>query len=86
MSENDLLVIICPPLSDFPEAPKEHSHCELFDCPKCKEKMWLSEKKKKVLLIASLMDKQIILACYHCIKKMSKQNPSLFKESEMVNL
>lgn len=35
-----------PPLSDYEKPPEDQSHSELFDCPKCNEKMWLSEKKK----------------------------------------
>ena len=62
------VTIICPPLADYPEPPEDQPGCELFDCPKCKQKMWLSSKKKGVLMFASVIGKDIILACYHCFK------------------
>ncbi len=78
--------MMCPPYPQYKEAPKDMSHCELFDCPKCKGKMWLSEKKKGVLIFASSLDKEIILGCYDCIKKEAETNPYLFLESLQVNL
>jgi hypothetical protein len=84
--EKDLVVVMCPPLSSYKEAPKDHSHSELFECPKCKEKMWLSERKKGILMFASCLNKEILLGCYHCIKKITEDDPSLFSECEMVNL
>ena len=83
---NDLVVIMCPPLSDYPEAPKDQSHSELFDCPKCKEKMWLSEKKKGVLMFSSCLEKTILLGCYHCIKQTIERDPSLLIETQKVDL
>jgi hypothetical protein len=83
---NDLVIVMCPPLSDYKEAPKDQSHSELFDCPKCKDKMWLSEKKKGMLAFASYINKEIILACYHCITKMAQEQPELFTESKRVDL
>lgn len=67
---NDCVVVMCPPLLDYPEPPKDQSHSELFDCPKCKSKMWLSQKKKGVILFTSCIGKEIILACYNCITKI----------------
>lgn len=43
---SELVILMCPPLSDYPEQPEDHSKCEPFDCPKCGNKMWLSEKRK----------------------------------------
>jgi len=82
----DLVIVMCPPLSSFPEAPKDQSHCELFECPKCKEKMWLSEKKKGVLMFASCVGKHILLGCYDCIKNKVESEPSLFLESRKMDL
>ena len=78
----DLVVVMCPPHSDYPEAPKDQSHSQLRDCPKCKSQMWLSEKKKGSLLFASVLNKEIILACYHCITKIVSEDPSLFMDSK----
>lgn len=83
---NEAVMVACPPLSDYPEAPKDQSHSELFDCPECKEKMWLSQKKKGVLMFSSCIGKEIILACYHCITKMVQEDPSLVLESKLVNI
>lgn len=82
----DVAIVMCPPHSDYPEAPKDQSQSELRDCPKCKNQMWLSEKKKGVLLFASCIGKDIILACYHCITKMVEKDPSLFLDSKKMDL
>jgi len=84
--KNNSVVIMCPPLADYPEAPKDQSASELFDCPKCKQKMWLSEKKKGALLFSACINKDIVLACYHCITKMVKENPSIVMQSKKVDL
>jgi len=86
MNKNDLVIVMCPPYSDYPEAPKDQSHSELFDCPKCKKKMWLSEKKKGLLMFSSCLNKEILLACYHCITKIVEQDPSIFMDSKRVDL
>jgi hypothetical protein len=83
---NEAVMVMCPPLKDYPEAPKDQSHCELVDCTKCKNKMWLSEKKKGVLMLASCIGKEIILACYHCITKMADDNPNLFLDYTRMDL
>lgn len=80
------VIVPCPPLCDYPLAPEDQSHCELFDCPKCKNKMWLSQKKKGVLMYSSLIKKNIVLGCYNCITKMAHENPSLILGAEQVNL
>ena len=82
----DLAVIMCPPYPEYKEYPKDQSHSELFDCPKCKGKMWLSEKKKGVLMFASGLGKDILLACYDCITKLAEEDPELFRESEKVDI
>lgn len=80
------VIVMCPPLSDYPEAPKDQSKSELFDCPKCKQKMWLSEKKKGVLAFASCIGKPIILAFYPCIEEMVKKDPSLIMKHKRVDI
>lgn len=86
MKKSDMVMIMCPPLADYPEAPKDQSHSELRDCPKCNEKMWLSEKKKGALLFSALINKDIILACYRCITKMVEADPTLVKGAKQVDL
>ncbi len=82
----DLAIIMCPPYPEYEEAPKDQSYSELFDCPKCKNKMWLSDKKKGALMFASVFNKDILLACYDCIKKVAKEDPSMFIDYEKVDL
>jgi hypothetical protein len=86
MQMTDLVVVMCPPYHEYKEAPEDQSYSELQDCPKCKRQMWLSEKKKKLLMFAACLEKDILLACYDCITQMAKDDPSLFTESEQVNL
>jgi hypothetical protein len=75
-SSNDCVVVMCPPYPEYQEAPEDHSHSELFDCPKCNSQMWLSEKKKGVLMFSSCLNKEIILGCYNCVKRLLEE-PSL---------
>jgi hypothetical protein len=56
VTKKDCAIIMCPPLCDYPEAPNDQPGCELFDCPKCNNKMWLSEKKRGLLLMSYLRD------------------------------
>lgn len=86
MTKKDCVIIMCPPLSKYKEAPKDQSHSELYDCPKCDSKMWLSDKKKGVLMFSSCLGKDIILACYDCITKMVAENATFFLDSERVDL
>lgn len=85
MTDN-VVMIACPPHSDYLEAPKDQSRSELFECPECNQQMWLSEKKKGVLLLSSCIGKNIILACYHCFTKMAEKDPSLILGSKMKKL
>ena len=84
--DNDCVIVPCPPYSKYKEQPKDQSHCELFDCPKCKEKMWLSERKKGMLMFASCLEKEIILGCYDCIQKFVESNADSLKNAKEVNL
>lgn len=85
-SNKDLIVIMCPTLSDYPEKPKNQSHCDLFDCPKCKEKMWLSQKKKGALMFATALNHEILLACSYCIKDLVKEIPEYFINPQRIDL
>lgn len=84
--KKDLAIIMCPPHPEYKEPPSDHSHSELFDCPKCKGKMWLSQKKKGVIMFAAGIGKEILLACYDCIKKLAAQDPEFFRNSQKVDL
>jgi ssDNA-binding Zn-finger/Zn-ribbon topoisomerase 1 len=82
----DLAIVMCPPLSDYAEYPEDQSYSTLVDCPKCKQEMWLSSKKKGLLLFLACINKEILLACYHCIKKIAQDDPTLFTDSEKVKI
>lgn len=82
----DLVVVICPPLSDYPEAPQDQSHSELFACPHCKNKMWLSDKKKGLLLFAACVKKEILLICYVCFETKVKNDPKMLDKMQQIPL
>jgi hypothetical protein len=82
MNEN-LAIIICPPLHKYKEAPKDQPGSELFDCPKCNQKMWLSQRKKGVLMFYAGLNKDILLACYDCITKIVKEDPNILEAIEV---
>ncbi len=86
MNKKELVIITCPPLSDYPEAPKAQSRSELFDCPKCNAKMWLSSKKKGLIMFSACLDRDILLACYPCIEKEVRTTSDRFRDHEMVNI
>ncbi len=86
MSDNTAVVIMCPPYPEFEEAPEDQGHCELFDCPKCKSKMWLSDKKKGILMFSSCINKEIILGCFDCIKKILIDDPDIFLRSVKLDI
>jgi hypothetical protein len=86
MNKDNMAIIMCPPLSDYPEAPNDQPGCELFDCPICHNKMWLSEKKRGLLLFSSCANKWIFLSCYHCIKEKAKSEPSFFENHTRVDI
>ncbi len=79
-------IIMCPPLSDYPEQLPDQSHCEPFECPMCKNQMWLSIKKKKAILFYSLTNNEIILGCYNCITKYFEENPDHLQKTLNVKI
>jgi len=83
---NDLNIVMCPPLSSYETPPPDQPGCELFDCPKCKQPMWLSKKKRGMLLFLSLSNKEIMLCCYHCLKDYVTENAHEFRDIEAVNI
>ncbi len=84
--KNALAIVICPPYPQFEEGPSDQSRCQLVECPHCKNKMWLSEKKKGVIQFAAVMCKRLLISCYDCIEKVAKDNPELFRDSERVDI
>lgn len=82
----ELAMFPCPPLRDYPEQPKDQSLCSLFDCPSCKQQMWLSEKKKGALMFCAAIKKPIVLACYDCMTKMAEQDRALILDATKLEL
>jgi hypothetical protein len=83
---NQINIIPCPPLSDYKKQPADQSKCTAEECPKCHQKMWLSEKKKAIMLFAKETDKQLLVACYHCIMKIAEENPEIISKSPIVTI
>ena len=86
MDNENMAIIMCPPLSLYPEQPSDISKCELVDCPKCNEKMWLSEKKKEWEKISMMMGKEILKCCFNCLKKIVRENPEMIKSHVRVDI
>jgi hypothetical protein len=83
---NKTAIIPCPPLSDYPEQPKDQSLCTAVPCPHCLNKMWLSEKKKAMIELAEQLNIEYIVKCYHCIMKMAEENPELIANCAQVKI
>jgi hypothetical protein len=86
MSEKDVVVIFCPPLSKYPVQPTDQSKCEIIECPDCNKSMWLSEKKKAVMTMSKAMGKEIIMNCYLCMENKVKSRPEIFLNHTRVDL
>ncbi len=80
----EVYVIMAPPLSQYPEQLSDQSKCELVNCPKCKNKIWLSIKKKE--LMKKFNPEQILLRCYDCLTKMALENPQDFARSTRIDI
>jgi hypothetical protein len=86
MTEKIVPLIPCPPLSLYSEQPKDQSLFTLEDCPSCKNLMWISEKKKAMIEIATILNVECKVLCYLYLEKEAKENPDIFIERKMVNL
>ncbi len=75
VKNNDVIVLFCAPHSKYPDVPKDYSNSILVDCPHCKLKMWLSEKKESIKKLAEAMEKEIIFACFDCFMELAKKHP-----------
>ena len=82
----DVVVLFCAPFSLHPEQPTDQSKSELVDCATCKEKMWLSKKKKHMANLAYGLGKEILMECYICFKKRVKEDPSIMLDSLRIDL
>jgi hypothetical protein len=82
----DVVVLFCAPLSQYPEQPTDVSKCRLIDCPHCQKPMWLSQKKEGIIALAKSMEKEIILACFICFKEMVLKNPEILKDYKKINI
>lgn len=83
MTKKDVFMF-CPPLSQYQEQPLDISKCTIEDCPKCKNKMWLSEKKKEI--IKKNEKENIYLLCFNCFSEFAKDNPKMFLNHKRINL
>lgn len=79
-------VIVCPPLSKFKEQPSYMSTCTLEDCPKCGNKMWLSENKKSLIKTFNSLPSELIIGCYDCMRDFFKENPEYLVNAGMLDI
>jgi hypothetical protein len=86
MTKKDCAIIMCPPFSDYPEAPEDQPDCQLFKCPMCLCKMWVSEKKRGVLNYDSSINKEIFISCYHCFEDMAEKDPEFILNANRVDI
>lgn len=63
------MMIMCPPLKDYPKQPDDHSKSRLIKCPECKKKCWLSIKKEEIIEACEQAEKEVILLCYPCLMR-----------------
>lgn len=79
-----LVIIMCPPLADCPEPPKDVALCRLVDCPHCEEKMWLSPQKKQWKDDMVKHKRDFYLGCHKCLLKLAKKG--FLKESKIIKI
>ncbi len=84
--EKTVAVIFCPPLSSYKEQPSDISKCELIDCPLCKEKMWLSEKKNAIKKLCEITKREIFFGCYDCFEKEFKNNKEIYADFKVIRI
>ena len=79
---SDFYFIPCPPLSDFAVELDDQSPAMALDCKYCGEKMWLSQKKKKLM-----MDKpELIPICWRCLTQKAMSGEFKDCEPETINI
>jgi len=67
---SNIMVVMCPPFSKYPIPPDDQPGCVEEICNHCKNKMWVSAKKR--LIISAAPIERLLVACYDCIEKMAK--------------
>ncbi len=84
ISSDETGYVICPPLSDYPQPPRDQPGCELEKCPHCSEKMWISAKKRNLRNDKIISPENIY--CYTCMYKKAEKDPSFLIGSERRNI
>ncbi len=82
MDDENLFIIPGMPFKDFPEAPEDHPGSKLTKCKYCDEKMWISEKKR--LLIIEKPD--AFIACWLCLLDMAKNGEMKAEKIIRINI
>ena len=75
-----IFIIPGMPFADFQFPPIGQPGSELSNCKYCGKKMWLSEKKRA--LIMEMPDAYI--GCWHCLLELAKTG--VFKASELMRM
>lgn len=78
----ELFIIAGMPLADFPEHPSDQVDCKLSTCKYCEKQMWLSRKKRD--LIIEMPDAFVI--CWHCLIKRAKNKEFAHCDIQRVDL
>jgi hypothetical protein len=71
----------CIPLSEFKNPPPDQVGCEAEECPECKNKMWVSELKRK-----KHKQYNFKLICWHCLFDLLDKNGINLSEVNIVNM
>ncbi len=86
MNQNDICVIFCMSVTDYPTKPNDISEAEKVPCPECKELMWLSVKKKAVLKLCTELKRNILHCCSRCLMNKAENGQFHPEEVEMVQI
>jgi len=86
---NDITIIFCLPLSEYPVQPDNISKAELVPCPDCNEMMWVTEKKKAFKELHESCGREVIFCCGYCLKDRlieMKENGEIDDLSEIIKV
>ena len=64
------IYVACVPVSFIANQPPDQSPCTIQDCPHCKAKMWVSEKKRA---FQKYNPKKVKIYCGECIAKAAQK-------------
>lgn len=62
----DVTYIVCAPLFAFPNPPIEQKGCVKQNCPKCGDKMWVSQKKLELMKTYQKEKLHYVILCAIC--------------------